>query len=230
MPALFSDIRSRVQSLIRQRDAKATSVSVIDVDEAICHEFIALRAQVPAARLYTASALTLSNTDGTFSLPAAGAQYAGELRIQLASNGQFLQECTVEELDAYRRGQVAVTQGVPYHYCVWREKDQTVQGRCWPPPTGALACHLFRSLDAEDLRDTDLDSVSTNLSRKGETALVHRCAAMLVESMLPEDLKLRRLNPAVVATWRKTAAVLLYKEACETWDLEGVGRIQRWVS
>ena len=231
MPALLSDIQARVESLLRRRDAKVDScLSVIEIQEQIAHEYIALRSELPAARVYATSYLTLTNADGTFTLPTtSAAQYAGEIRIQLQSDARFLKKERVETLDSYRQGQVVVAQGRPMHFCLWREKDQTVKGRVWPAPSQPEPCNVFYSLDAEDLRVTDYGTVTVNLSRIGETALALRTAATLAASLPAEELKARKLNPAVAGQWLKTASRLAYKAACETWDLETTDELERWV-
>lgn len=231
MSTPLTTVRARCQVRLREMDQRRNSLSPIEYDQAIADAFIEITTYLPATHLYASSDLTLSDaTSGTFTMATTSArQYAGDIRIRLRSTGFFLRRRTVEELDAIRSG-VSPFQAVPTDYALWEEPDQEVQGRCWPYPRTAEACDVYRAVVPSDLRAFDLDTVTVDLSRPAELALECLVAANLADSLTDDDMKLRRLNPKVVASWRATAARILYKEAARRHDIEAVGRIQRWVS
>jgi len=240
-------VRDRISMKLRDTDARKGTFDTVYLDNAICEAYLALQGRLPPPDLYTANAFTIGAGGDTFTMPTSvtqwtgndgGAEYAGDFRIQLASNGQFLQKRTVEELDSMRNRLPTVSPAlsIPYLYTLWEESDQDVQGRCYPGAKVAEACNLFRTFKADDLRDfvgagTDtLDNVEVMFSRLGTVALVYHVCAELVASMPEDDLKLRRLNPAVAQLWMQMSEDALYNEACARHDIDSVGRVQRWVS
>ena len=238
-------IRDRVRMRLRDTDSEHPSFTSIEVDQAVCESYLTLQSRLQPPDLYTAGGLTIAAGGDTFQLPATvvqytggdgGAEYAGDVRIRLASNGQFLIKQTVEELDAWRQGSPTVHLAIPHNFALWEEKDQDVQGRCWPGARVAEVCDLFVALSADDLRDfvgsgaQNMDDVEVLFSRVAANALVLYVAADLLTRMTDEDLRLRKLNPQVVPLWQREAEVLLYQEAARRHDLEGIGRVQRWVS
>jgi len=240
-------IRDRIRVRLRDQDDKFPTYSGVEVDIAIADAYLALQAQLPAPHLYTASAFTISAGGDTFTLPATvtqwtgndgGAEYAGDVRIRLQSTGLFLIPMTVGEIDAYRNGtpDASIHLNRPYSFCLWEEKDQDVQGRCYPGAQAAEACDLFRTLSADDLRDfvgagtDDMDDVEVQFSRIAGQALVAYVAADLLERMPESELEKRRMSSAVIPSWRREAGKLLWQEGARQKSLLEVGRIQRWIS
>ena len=201
---------------------------------------------MPAPLSYTASAFTISAGGETFTLPSAAttgwtggsgrAEYGGEIRIQLATSGRFLVRRTREEIDSWRNGQTSVLLGEPTSFALWVESDQDVQGVCYPGAKAAETCHLFRSMPYEDLRDyvgagtDDLDDVSVQFSRLGSVALGLMAASVLIAGMTEDDLKKCRVNPRLADKLEKMAWTSLYSDIANRNEIEGAGRIMRWVS
>lgn len=238
-------VRDLIRIRLRETDARFPSFVVPEVDHAICDAYLFLQARLPAAELHSASAGTISAGTDLFTLPATvtqwtgndgGAEYAGQVRIRLTSTGQFLIRATQDELQAFRDGNASTVLSVPRYFTLWEEKDQDVQGRCYPGALAAETYDLFVSLDADDLRDfvgtgsDDLDDVEVQFSRLGTQALVRWVAADLLERMTDEDLKLRRLSRSAGDSWRKEAETLIYHEASRRHHLYSSGRTQQWVS
>jgi len=209
MSVALRRVRDRISMKLRDTDARKGTFDAVYLDNAICEAYLALQGRLPPPDLYTASAFTIGAGGDTFTMPTSvtqwtgndgGAEYAGDFRIQLASNGQFLQKRTVEELDSMRNRLPTVSPAlsIPYLYALWEENDQDVQGRCYPGAKVAEACNLFRTFKADDLRD--------------------------------DDLKLRKLNPAVAQLWMQMSEDALYSEACARHDIDSVGRVQRWTA
>lgn len=226
-------------------DARKPGFVLPEIDQAIADAYLELQARLPAADLYTSSGLTISAAADTFTLPAtvsqytgnsAAAEYAGDVRIRLRSIGRFLQKCAVEEIDSWRTRAPTSPQGIPEKFALWEDKSQIVQGRVWPAALAAEVCDIFVRLSADDVRDfigagtDDMDDVSILFSRIAAQALALYVSADLIGRMTPEDLKERRLNPAIAAKWLHDAEVMLYQEAARRHDLAGVGRTQRWVN
>ena len=237
MPTL-ANIRSRVQVRLNDTDSRRGSFDVVQIDHAIADACLRVGGQIPAPHVYLSSGLTIAAGD-TFTLPTAAqtgyvslTQYAGDIRIRLRSNNQFLIKNTVEELDAWRNGlSSTAVSGIPERFALWEEMDNDMQGRCWPPAAAAEACDLFVSLVPDDLRDAaDMDVANVRFDRYGATALVFHAAAALVAQMDAEQLRARRLNPNVAELWRREASVLLYQAEVRRLNAESVGRTTRWVS
>lgn len=229
---------------LRDTDARKPSFVAPEIDAAIAGAYLTLQSRLPPPDLYTASAFTISAGGDTFTLPATvtswtgndgGAEYAGAFRIQLASDGRFLIHATGEQLDSFRSGQQAVQLGKPRLFTLWEDKNQAVQGRCYPGANAAEVCNLFATLSADDLRDyvgagtDDLDDVEVLFSRIAAQALELRVASDLLIRMTEEDAKLRRLSPDASKMWLAESEMLAWQEACRRNDLDDSGRIQRWV-
>lgn len=224
--------RNRVRVKLNEMDQRRASTGVVAIDNAIADAYISLGSRIPAPHASTASAFTIAANAQTFVLPASGAEYAGDVRIQLVSNGMFLVKISRDELESFRNGITSTTgTGKPSHFSLYEESDQELQGECWPRSKDAEACNLFASLTVTDLRDAAaMDVASITFSRYGSTALVYYASALLAAGMNDEDLKLRRLNPNVATLWKADAERLLYEEEVRRHNAESVGRTQRWVS
>lgn len=236
MPTLAT-VRARVQVKLNDTDAKNGTFDTVQVDHALADACLALGSQIRPPEAYLPSAFTIGAQTDSFALPTAAvsgyvslSQYAGDLRIRLTNRKHFLSKRTLEEVDALREFNSTSVQGWPEVFALWEEKDQTMQGRCWPATAVAEPCDLFVSLVADDLRDAvDMDAANVRFSRYGTTALVFHASAILAASMSAEDLQKRRLNPNVATLWLKQAGVLLYQEEVRRNNAESNGRIERWV-
>lgn len=245
MAVALRRIRDRVNGRLRNHDLRQPAWDDIEVDQEIAASYIACASRLPAPTLYTASAFTISAGGDTFTLPATvtqwtgndgGAEYAGDVRIQLASNGQFLVKQPREIIEAYKDGIPLVTQGVPREFALWTENDQDVQGLCYPGALVAQVCNLYRSLKVDDVRDfigsasDDMDDVEVMFEREAAVALELWVAADLLERMTPEDAATRRLNQKIVPVWRSEANRLLYQAAAARHNVRDVGRMLRMES
>lgn len=229
MGITLAALANRVTGRLRDDDARSGSYSGTEIDQAIADAYMLVQARLPQARLYTANAFTIAASAEQFNFPT-GVQYGGELSIQLASSGMYLSPKTREEIEAFKAGQPTPLYAIPQFYAVWEEADRTLRGICYPGAQVAQACHLFRSLASADLRDTDLDTVTLNLSHYGETALQYMVMSELAEALPDEERARRKISGDVIARWQKYAEVMLYKEECRIHDLESVGGTQRRVS
>lgn len=245
MAVSLKRVRGRVQDRIRDTDDRNPTFTPFEIDNAICDQYLNIASRLPVPDLYTASAFTIAAGGDTFQLPATvsqytgndgGAEYAAGMRIRLTSNGQFLRKSTVEELDSFRDGNQTIHLGVPDKFCLWEEKDQDVQGRCYPGATAAQVCDLWAPLMPDDLRDfvgsgaEGMDTVEVLFARSGILGLVMYTAADLVARMTDSDLTLRKINPGVVNLWREEANIILNREAGRRHNIDDVGRLQRWRS
>lgn len=229
MPTL-PQVRAEVRVALREMDARKP-IGLVEVDQAIRKCYLLLQFRLPAARSYTASAFTISSAAETFTLPTtSSAEYAGDVRIQLASDGSFLTKLTIEEIDAYRDGQSSTAVGVPRYFALYEEDDGEVQGRCYPRANQAYVCNLFRSLVAADFDLTALDSTNIRLSRPAATALVLKSACYLVAGMTAEDLATRRLDRGIVSLWNDEAERAIYQEAMRRHAIGATGRYKRNVA
>jgi hypothetical protein len=224
----LSRIRDRVNGRIRNFDFRGNEAgpaySDVEVDQELCSEYLAISAMLPAAKIYTASAFTITGGTDTFTLPTTvtqwtgndgGAEYRNGIVIQLVNSGGFLQRMSLVEINSYRNFQQVVAGGIPRVYALYEESDQDVQGICYPPALVSEPCNLFRNLEADDLRDfvgsgaQDMNVVEVQLSRVEALALELRGAAGLVAKMSSADLDARRLNGNVVSLWMNESSLLL---------------------
>lgn len=229
MSIKLSRIRDRVNGRIRNFDFRGNEAgpaySDVEVDQELCSQYLTIQAFMPAAKIYTASAFTISAGSDTFQLPATvtqwtgndgGAEYRGAIRIQLARTGGFMDEVSLNDLNSYRNYQNTIAGGVPRIFALYEDTDQDVQGICYPPALVAEACNLFRDLEADDLRDfvgsgaQGMDDVEVQMSRVEAQALEMRAAAGLVAKMSSADLDARRLNANVVSLWMNEANGLIH--------------------
>jgi len=179
------------------------------------------------------AALTIGAGTDLFTLPTTGSTYSDALdvRLQLVSTGMFLRSLTGEELDANRNGQIALTPGVPAKYSLWEDNEGVVHGRVYPGALVAQPVNVYRSLSHEvPMSASDLDNAAVYLNEAACGALAADTAADLLEAMLPEEAKRRRLNQTIAGSWRRDAAKVFYQEDARRNDLESVGRTMRWVS
>jgi hypothetical protein len=233
----FAKIRDRVIGRIRDTDPQASTFAPPEIDQAIAENYLMISSRFPSHEAYTSSAFTISAGGDTFNLPTTvtsydGAEYGGDIRIQLVSNRRFLNKCTVEEIDALRNLAPTTFLSIPYKFCIWEEKDQTVQGRCFPGALTNEVCNLFRSLQADDIRDftaTNLDTASILFSRVAADALVLYVSADLLGRMGGEDLDRRKLNPKAAELWIRDAERMIYTETARRNSIDDSGRTQRWV-
>jgi hypothetical protein len=232
MSIKLSRLRDRVNGRIRNFDFRGNEAgpaySDVEVDQELCSEYLAIQSMLPAAKLYTASALTISAGLDTFQLPATvtqwtgndgGAEYRSGIRIQLVSTGGFLDQVSLNDLNRYRNFQPTTAAGIPYIFALYEESDQDVQGICYPPAKAAEPCNLFRNLEADDLRDfvgsgaQAMDDVRVQMSRVEALGLELRAAAGLVAKMSSADLDARRINPNIVSLWINESAGLIHGSA-----------------
>lgn len=236
MSITLAALRARVRSRLRDTDTHRPAFDVVEYDQALADAYTNVQSRLPAAHIYTGSAFTIAINSETFTLPtASNAQYRGDVRLQLVSNGIFLYKKTVEEMNAYQNGEfgAALLVGVdhPYIYALWEGANQVVNGLCWPRTLQAETVNMYYTLSAADLRNAaDMDAAVIDLSEEGVTGLSLFAAAMLAAGMPPEDLQARRLSKDVAATWFRESDRVLKREEARHSDIESVGRIIRWVS
>lgn len=236
MSITLAALRSRVRAKLNDVDMRRPAFNVIAYDQALADAYTNVQSRLPAIHVYTASAFTIAATSETFTLPTtSNAQYRGDVRLQLVSNGVFLYKKTVEEINQYQNGEfgAALLVGVdhPSIFALWEGSTQVVNGICWPRTLQAEAVNMYNTLSAADLRNAaDMDAAVIDLSEEGVVGLTYFAAAMLAAGMTEQDLAARRLSKDVAAVWfRESNRVLLREEARHS-DLESVGRIMRWVS
>lgn len=244
MTVTLIKLRGRVRSRLRDSDGRMANPSIVEIDQALADAYLALQSYLPAPTLYTASALTISAGSDLFSLPVSVSgsgygtgtvEYAGQVELQLASNGQFLRRQTVEQVNAFRNGQNALVTGIPHIFALYQDNAQVVRGRCYPGAKVAEVVNMFASLKADDLRDyvgagsSAMDDVTLNLGRDGAASLVAQTAAMLLARMDETAIKERGINPRVADAWFAEAADLAYAEAATRHSLESTGEVQDWV-
>jgi len=225
-------VRLKVDLRLRQLDSKNRSYLVPEVDQAIREKYVARMASMPPSHVAEASAFTILAGTDTFTLPTTGSTYSDALdvRLQLVTTGGYLGKYTQEEFEPWVRNLTALVLQVPQIFTLWEDQRGVVHGRVYP---GALADELvnvFRSLSHEaPTSATDLDAAAIYLNEAACVALAADVAADLLEAMTPEDAARRRLNPAIVGSWRREAAKVWYQESARRSDLEGAGRTMRWV-
>jgi hypothetical protein len=239
---LLTKLRGRVRSKIRDIDGKADSPNQVEIDMALADAYIALQADLPQPTIYVASGITIAGGGSVFSLPVTVAssgfgtgteEYAGQVDLQLVSNGRWLRRKTIDELRQFIDGQQATVQGVPEWFALYEDNATVVRGVCYPAAKASEVCNMYASLSANDLRDyvgtggsEGFDTATAKLSDQGAAALVLMAAAEMVAKMDADTLKERKLNPAVVARWDRQADQLLYGEGGRRSAVESNGRSQ----
>jgi len=226
----LSVLRDRVRANINEARARRSALNAVEIDQGLRNAYLALQSRLPPAHVYTASAFTIAAGADTFTLPtAASAEYAGEVRIQIQSDGSFLCPLSAAQLDAVRAGIVGTDgQGRPTHFTLWEDNSQVVQGRCYPRSKDLETCNLWRGLVAADFTTTALDSTTIELGRYGIEALIYAASAELVAKMPDDELALRKLNSGVVGFWLKQMETTLYRETCRRHELESAGTAWRY--
>lgn len=227
-------VRAKVDMRLRQQDSKNRSYSVPEVDYAIREKFASRSASLPPARVAESAAFSISGGGDTFTVTLSGTTYSDgdEVRIQLASTGNFLQKTTVEGIDAMRDGAPNVFLGVPDWFALWTDHQGVLRGRCYPGALATQSCNLFRSRSpAPVFSSTDLDSQAIYWPEPACVALAAEVAADLLLALPDSELEKRRLSRETAALWKKEAEVLFYQEAGRRDDLESTGiGTHRWVS
>lgn len=229
MSTTLANLRARLRVELHEADDRIPS-SVVRLDQGIRNAYIALQAKLPSARIYTASAGTISSGSETFSLPvASNEEYDSEISIQLAIDGTFLTRLTVEEINQYRDRTPSNFQSRPRFFATWEDNTQTVQGFCYPRADAAYTYNLFKKLTAADFDLTALDSSTIALSRIGQDALVYKAAALMIAKMTDADREARGIGQNAAAVLDREAGALIYKEAARRHSISGVGRTMRMV-
>lgn len=224
----LKQIRDRIRVRARNMDPRKPTLATPEIDQAICDVAIELGSFLPAPQVYSASAITIAAGASTSNLPTTvtqwtgndgGAEYNGDIRLQLVNTGVFLIQVSRDEMDALSNGAVIYPVSRPTHFALWEEKDQTVQLKFWPGAKAAEPLNLFCSLQYDDLRDfigtglDDLDDVEIQFSRVAAQALV---LMTLSEFLNRPDLYQRGMAMAM-------------REASRRHNVESHGRTERWV-
>jgi len=248
MAVRLRSVRDQVRELLNDVDPSDPVWAGPRLDQAIAGAYLALRALLPAHKLLTASAFTISASAQTFTLPATvtnwiggdgGAEYRSDLTITLVSTGQQLIKLSNAEMDAMWNGVPATAQplGIPRYFALSEGRDQGVNGRCYPASKASEACNLYAAIEADDLRNyvgsggtSTLDDVEVEMSRVGVYALVLRSASDQVKKASAETCDKLGLDKAVWREWRKDSNTMLLAEAGRKHGLESSGRTQRWVN
>jgi hypothetical protein len=245
VPVTLAKIRDRVLGHIRDVDNRRSTFQPQEVDLAICDAFLALDARLPASSIRIASGVTVAGGGSYFTLPTnmttlgvtgwGTAEYAGDIRLQRVSTGQYLARVSTEKMDAYWN---FIPEGrylaIPFNFALWRDHDELIQGRTWPGCAASEPLNAFVNVKADDLRDYvgsgsgNLDTVTVELSRIAVQSLVYDAAAELLTKMSDADTALRKISKAVIPTWMKKAATLAYQEEARRNSLEDEGRLERW--
>lgn len=238
-------VRDRVRMRMGGGDARRPLYVTPQIDQAMASAYIFLQSRLPAADLYTSSAVTISAGGDTFSLPTSvsqwtgndgAAEYAGQVALRLVSTGQFLRKRTAEELDAFRNGSPTVLLSIPDLFTLWEDKGQIIQGRCYPGAKVSEACDLFVRLSANDPRDyvgagtEDMDDVEIEGSRIVSEAVERQTASDLINRLPARIAEEHGIDKGVTKDWMREVEILLYQEAMRRHNMVGVGRTQRWVS
>lgn len=228
-------------------DGRMDMPSGVQVDMAAASAWIALGSFLPAPVVATASAFIISAGSETFTLPvtvtASGygtgtTEYAGNVRIQLVSNGLYLVPASHAEMHALRNGVVATSPSMPQVFCLDPDGSQVARGRCWPPPKVAEACNLWAAIKAEDLRDyvgtggaEAMDTVTILGTREQVQALECRTARTLLTRIPAAVAEARGMDKrALLAEWAKEEKDLVYGAEQNHHGLKSVSRVQRWSS
>lgn len=234
MAVSLATMRNRLRVMLNDLDRPDDEViGVLKLDGAIANAYIACGAVIMPPKLFTASGLTIAANAQTFSMPTTtGAEYSGDVRIRLQSDGSFLNRCTREEIEAFRFGETATTgTGRPFLFSLYEDSSQTVQGDVWPRSRDSEVCDTWVGLNITDLRDAaSMDAANIQFSRFGSTGLLYRAAAELLAGMPRALAEARDLDKDVVQEWREQSRVLLYAEEVRRNQAEDAGRVQRWVS
>lgn len=225
-------VRMLVDIRLRQQDTKNRSYSTVEVDQAVRQKYVSKLASLPPAHVAESAAFTIAAGGDTFTVTLSGTTYSDALdvRLQLASTGQFLRPRTVEELDAMRGGHPTVFLNVPTDYALWQTHVGTVLGRCYPGALVAQSVNMFRSRShTVPTSATDLDSAAVYFNEAATTALAAAVAADLLLAMPDKELERRRLARDIASAWKREADTVFYQEEARRNDLESIGRTQRWV-
>jgi hypothetical protein len=230
-------LSDRVREMLRDQDARQGEFSTPEIDNALSDAYLVFRAMQPAHAAHVPSALTIRIGANTFALPTSdddresAMEYAGDIRLQRASDGVFLKHRSRVEVERMRTGLADGRRGRPTHFTLWEEADGEVQGLCYPRTDRDEPLNVFSRSLADDPRDfADLDAATFDLNRAQRAAVVYLAAADLAARMAPPALALRRLSVHAPARWRAQAHRIAYDTHAEHAALESVGRTMRGVA
>lgn len=229
MSVTVASLRARVRSNLHEMDARKP-IGVIYLDQQIRNAYLSMMAKLPAPYSYTASAGTIAVGALSFTLPTtSSAEYAGDFRIQLTSDSQFLMKLSQEEIQRLRNG--GSSSGRPRFFAPYEASDQSVICWVYPSPTSTETYNLFRTLVAADFSSTDISATTLAIGRNAQIALVNKISAAIART----PWFLRGLDPDIRAAVRETAAGwdaegdrLIYLETDRLHGIESVGRTQRF--
>jgi hypothetical protein len=228
-------IRNRVRERLKDGHVRESALDPVHIDNAIADSYIELGAWLKAPYVYAANAGTIAAGAEDFDLPTTAVlvstvEHGGDIRIQLASDGLYLQKMTREEIERLRAGNTSASGGgKPYAWAPYEDASTVVKCVCYPRSTAAEAYNLYRDLAPDDLRDAaDIEAANIYFSRQGLAALVGYTAACLLDEMTDEDLSARRLGRGASKTWRESAMRTLYLEHDRQNQVAASGRLHRF--
>lgn len=236
-------IRGRVRQRLRDLDGRMPTPDGVTVDMAMCDAWLRLSAYLPSPIVYIANAFTISAGTDTFTLPVSitgsgygtgTVEYAGDIRIQLATLRIYLEKRTQVEMDALKNRYQVLPLAIPLKYALYEDRSQVIQGRVHPGAAADYACNLWANITADDLRDyvgsgtEGLDTVSVPGSRRTAGALVAYTAGELLGRMTPEAAKSHGLDKGMAEVWRDEAMTLLAEEEATQHSIKATGRVMRF--
>src|SRR5262245_33343652 len=95
---------------LKEIDRRMSTAGLVVIDNAIASSYLVLGSFLPAPKVLTAAAFTISANARTFTLPTTNnAQYRGEVEIQLVSDGSYLKRMSREEINSFYDGSNSTT-------------------------------------------------------------------------------------------------------------------------
>lgn len=249
MSVSLTKLRARVRERLNDLDGHQPPFSSVKVDMAMCSAWVLLAAQLPPPILQVAysdtNALTIAAGASTFTLPVTitssgygtgTVEYAGGIKIQLASNGLFLEPLANVEMDALLHSHALIPVSIPMYFSLYPDGSQVIRGRCYPASLAAQSCNLWSTLRAQDLRNyvgtggTDgLDSVSIPATVEAAQALEAAASKSLLAGMPATAAEARGLDKAsLMLEWAEEVETLLHDDEAKQANVAATGRPQRW--
>jgi hypothetical protein len=124
---------------------RESALDPVHIDNAIADSYIELGAWLKAPYVYAANAGTIAAGAEDFDLPTTAVlvstvEHGGDIRIQLASDGLYLQKMTREEIERLRAGNTSASGGgKPYAWAPYEDASTVVKCVCYPRSTAAEA-------------------------------------------------------------------------------------------
>lgn len=227
----MKQVRDRVIEKLADFNLAQPIYSIPAYDMELRGVYQVLWSKMPWPHISTATLTIAAGTD-TFTFAT---NLGSDFVPRLQRNGLLLHKLSNEELTAMREGQNPANQyaSIPIYFTVWNEPSGAGtdwHGRVWPPSRDGETADVFHSRIPPDLLSATLESSTVLFDDAAAEALVLKAASTLYRRLPQKRRDELEINPEIVPVWEKDCMDLIYRAAVTHYDLQDVGRVQRWVS